>query len=205
MNNLEKFSINPTNEFHILRHFEFVKDNYKKSLINKPYYYWNYSQEKYTTSYISENDIEYALETIGTKFHKNITNIENPKKLLELIRKRFIELNTKKEIKWTIERERGIFAFSFEYSFSVGAMNCLSLGNLSKRERKNIKSVFRSKCAGEDSIMVDIISGIKLQSTKMIYVEIVETNQLPFFAITAFPDCSANNLLDDNNLVFALA
>ncbi|EKE11587.1 MAG: hypothetical protein ACD_15C00059G0025 [uncultured bacterium] len=33
MKNLKKFSINPTNEFHILRHFEFVKDDSKNHLL----------------------------------------------------------------------------------------------------------------------------------------------------------------------------
>ncbi|MBT89581.1 MAG: hypothetical protein CMN79_03715 [Spirochaetales bacterium] len=32
MNNLKKFIINPTNEFHILRHFQYVDDSYKKLL-----------------------------------------------------------------------------------------------------------------------------------------------------------------------------
>lgn len=204
MNNLNKFTINPTNEFHTLRHFEFVDNDYKKGLINKPYWYWDYSQERYINSHISKDDTECALKTIGTKFYKNIANIENPKKLLKLIKEKFVELDAKNEIRWTIEGERKIFSFSFEYIHPIGIMNCLSLDKLSKKERINIKSVFRSKCVGEDNIMVDIVSGIKLQSTKMIYVEIIETDQLPFFAITAFPDCSANNLSTDDNLVFVL-
>ncbi|HCU01478.1 TPA: hypothetical protein DIC62_01605 [Candidatus Nomurabacteria bacterium] len=200
---MDKFAINPTNEFHILRHFEFVEDEYKKSLTGKLCRYWDYSQEKYIDSYISQDDIECALETIGTKFFKNIEGIENPKKLLELIKEKFTGLNVKNELRWIADKERRLTNFSFEYDCPVGDMNCLSIDKLSDEEQKNIKSVLRSKCVGENNIVVNITSGIELQSTMTIYVEIVETKQLPFFAITAFPDCSANNNSDDD-IVFII-
>lgn len=205
MNNLNKFTINPTNEFHILRHFEFVEDEYKKSLMGKPYLYWDYSQEKYIDSDISHDDIEYALETIGTKFFKNISGLENPRKLLELIEEKFTELDSKNEIHWIDENKRKIASFSFGYNCSVGAMNCISAEKLDEECKKKIKSVPRSKCAGENNIAVNVVSGIELQPTIRIYVEIVKTEQLPFFAVTAFSDCSANNnLAGDDNVVFAV-
>lgn len=97
MQNSKKFEINPTNKFHILRHFEFVEEDYKKTLINELYWYYDYSQEKFVASYISKDDIRHALETIGTKFYKNIPGIENPKKLLELIKEKFTALNLNNE------------------------------------------------------------------------------------------------------------
>ncbi|MCK5084352.1 MAG: hypothetical protein KAQ64_01745 [Candidatus Pacebacteria bacterium] len=204
MESLDKFAINPTNEFHILRHFEFVDDSYKATLLNKPYWYYDYSQKKYISSYISQDDIEYALETIGTKFDKNITGIENPKKLLELIKEKFTQLILSNKVDWIPENEKGLFAFTFEFDFSVGKMNCLSVGNLSAGDKKNIKPTHRSRCIGESDVVVNTITGIKLQATKMIYVELVETGQLPFFAITSFPDCSANSIPPNDDIVFAL-
>lgn len=67
MNDLEKYIINPTNEFHVLRHFKYVDDSYKETLIEQPYWCYEYSQKKFVFSKISEFDIENALKTIGTK------------------------------------------------------------------------------------------------------------------------------------------
>ncbi len=204
MSKLEKFAINPTNEFHVLRHFEFVDEAYTKTLINKPYWYYDYAQKKYLAAHISQKDIDYALETIGTKFYRNIEGIENPRKLLKLIQKKFVALSLKNEIKWINEGERNIFAFTFAYAMDVGDMNCLTINKLTDSDKKNIQAISRSECVGEEGVVVDTISGIELLATNRIYVEIVETKQLPFFAITAFPDCSANNNLSDDELVFVV-
>lgn len=206
MSNLEKFAINPTNEFHVLRHFEGVDEIYKKTLIGEDYWYYDYSQKKYLPSIISESDIECALKTTGTKFYKNIPGIENPKKLPELIKEKFAELDSKDEIHWTSENENRRTAFGFQYNAVVGEMNCLLIDNLTEKDRKNIKYVLRSNCIGEDNIMVQTVSGVELLSTNKIYVDIFETSQLPFYAITSFPDCSEtiNLFTDDDNLVFVV-
>lgn len=206
MENLEKFVINSTNEFHILRHYEFVDDSYKETLINKPYWYYDYSQKKYISSRISQNDVEYALETIGTKFYKNIKGIENPKKLLELIKKEFIKLISKDKIHWIFNGENKVAKFSINFDSAVGMINVLSINSLSNNNKKNVKSISRSKCTGENNVVVNTISGIELGSTNMIYIEIVETAHLPFYVMTAFSDCSSSdnsiNDISDDELVF---
>lgn len=121
-----------------------------------------------------------------------------------MIKKKYIELNSKKEIRWKVENERIITDFSINYKKPVGEMNCLSINKINDKDKVNIKSVFRSKCAGENNVNVNTISGIKLSTTNVIYVEIVEVKQLPFFVITAFPDCSANNNLPDDDIVFVV-
>lgn len=209
MDKLEKFIINSTNEFHILRHYEFVDNLYKETLINKPYWYYDYSQKKYILSHISQNDVKCALETIGTKFYKNIKGIENPKKLLELIKKEFVKLISKNKINWTLNGENRVAKFSINFDSAVGKINVLSINSLNNNDKKNIKSISRSKCMGENDVIVNTISGIELGSTNMIYVEIVETTQLPFYIMTAFPDCSSldNSINDisDDELVFITA
>ncbi len=204
MNNLEKFIINPTNEFHVLRHFRYVDDSYKKTLIGQPYWYYDYSLKKFVSSKISQVDIENALKTIGTKFEKNIIGIESPKKLLEIIKNRFQELLSGNKICWIDNIEYKTAIFTFDYQFSVGQMNCLNRDSILERDKDRIKSVLRSKCAGENAVIVNTISGIELSSTKSIHVEIVETKQLPFYTITAFPDCSLSGDILDENLVFVV-
>jgi len=204
----EKFLINPTNEFHVLRHFEFVDDLYKESLINKPYWYYDYSQKKYILTHISKNDIEYALETIGTKFYKNIEGIENPKKLLELIREKFVELISESKIRWTLDGENRVAKFTINHNYAVGMTNVLSINNLTKSDKDKIKSVARSRCLGENKVTVNTISGIELPFTSTIYVEIIETTQIPFYVMTAFPDCSvlddSSDNISDDDLVFVV-
>jgi hypothetical protein len=39
--------VNPTNEFHILRHFKSVNNKYKKSLIWKDYFYYDYDKSRF--------------------------------------------------------------------------------------------------------------------------------------------------------------
>lgn len=201
---MKKYSINPTNEFHVLRHFEYVDDSYKETLIGQPYWYYDYNQKKFVFSNISEIDIENALKTIGTKFEKNISGIESPKKLLETIKNRFQELLSDNRICWIDTIEHKTATFTFDYQFSVGKMNCLDRDTISEKDKDRIKSVLRSKCAGENAVIVNTISSIEVPSTKSIYVEIIETKQLPFFAITAFPDCSLPGDIPDGNIIFVI-
>ena len=204
MNNSKKYIINPTNEFHILRHFKFVDDLYKETLIDHPYWYYDYSQKKFVSSKISQIDIESALTTIGTKFEKNITGIENPKKLLEIIKRKFQELLLANKIRWIDNLENRVATFTFDYIFHVGQMNCLPINNIREKDRERIKRISRSNCIGEKSIVVNTISEIELSSTKTIRVEIVDTKQLQFYTITAFPNCLISDNLSDDELVFVV-
>lgn len=204
MNNPEKSIVNPTNEFHILRHFKFVDDSYKETLVGQPYWYYDYAKKKFVYSKISKVDIENALKAIGTKFEKNIAGIENPKKLLKIIEKRFQELLLADKISWIEYLGYEAATYTFNYQFFVGQMNCLNIDNISEKDKARIKRVSRSKCVGEKECIINTISGIKLSSTKIIYVEIVKTKELPFYTITTFPDCpSADNIADDKR-VFAI-
>ncbi len=204
MNKLKKYEINPTNEFHILRHFKFVENQYKETLINQPYWYYDFTQKRFFYSKISKVDIENALKTISTKFEKNIAGIENPKKLLEIIKSKFQELILDNKIHWVDNTGYKTTTFTFEYVFSVGQMNCLLIDNISEKDKARIKRVFRSKCVGENDVVVNTISGIETSFTKTISVQIVETKQLPFYTITAFPDCHISDDISDDKLVFVV-
>lgn len=200
---MKKYEINPTNEFHILRHFKFVKNQYKETLINQPYWYYDNTQKKFLYSRISKIDIENALKTISTKFEKNIAGIENPKKILEIIKSKFKELKLANKIRWIDNGENKTTIFSFDYILPVGQMSCLSIDNISKKDKLQIKRVFRSKCAGENKVIVNTISKMELSFTKTISVEMVKTRQLPFYVITAYPDCQIDDISDEK-LVFVV-
>ncbi len=198
--------INSTNEFHLLRHFKFVDDSYKETLTGQLYWYYDYNQKKFVPSKISQIDIENAIKTISSKFDKNITDIETPRKLLEIIQQKFQELLLNNKIYWIDNLENKVATFIFDYKFPVGRINCLPIKNMPEKDKKRIERVSRSNCIGENMIIVNTISGseIKLFSTKTISVEVVETKQLPFYTITAFPDCSIPDNLSEDKLVFVV-
>jgi len=83
-------------------------------------------------------------------------------------------------------------------------MNYLSIDNIPEKDRKRIKRTSRSTCIGENMVIVNTISGIELFSTKTIHIEIIETKQLPFYVITAFPNCPTLNDLSDDKLIFVI-
>lgn len=195
---MNKIEINPTNEFHILRHFSDVSFDYRTAVIGKPYWYYDYAQKKYCESVVTEDDIENALNAVGTKFLESVSGIENPKKLLELINEKFLVLYGEDSIKWMTDDDTEVASFSFEYGASVGLINVLPKKSFGLDEIKKVK---RSKCLGEDGVLVEIVSGVDLRPTNIIYAEMVKTPLLPFYAITAFPDCLVNDLGDDE-LVF---
>lgn len=204
MDYLEKFAINPTNEFHVLRHFKYVNDLYKKTLVNQEYWYYDFKQKKFISSKISQADIENALNTIASKFDKNIVGLENPKRLLKLIKNKFHELLLINKISWIDNSENKVAKFVFDYKYNVGQMSCLSIYNISEKDKERIKTIPRSNCIGENETIVNTISDVKLLPTKTINVEIVETKQLPFYTITAFPNCPDSKDLEIDELLFAV-
>ncbi|MFZ5391587.1 MAG: hypothetical protein ACOZAR_00120 [Patescibacteria group bacterium] len=204
MKTANKFAINPTNEFHILRHYKYVDELYKKTLIGQPYWYYDHSQKKFLHSKISQTDIENALQTIGTKFSESVIGIENPRNLLKIIKSSFQKLLSSNKIDWTDNIEHKSTAFAIDFQFHVGQMNCLNFDDISQKNKARIRRVPRSKCVGENKIFISTISDIKLSSTKTIHVEIVETKQLPFFVITAFPNCPLTNDMPEEKLVFVV-
>ncbi len=204
MNILKSSIINPTNEFHVLRHFKFVSNSYKKTLTHQSYWYYDYAQKKFISSKISQNDVENALKTVGTKFEKNIFGIENPHKLLTVIEQKFQELLAINKIHWIDNSENKMAEFRFDYKINIGKINCLPIEQIPKATRQTIKCIPRSDCIGENNITVNTISGIELSYTKTVFVEVKKIKQLSFYLITTFPDCSVpENILDDK-LVFVV-
>lgn len=187
--------INPSNEFHILRHFKYVSDEYKNSLIWKKYYYFDYEKEDFIIWIISEKNIENALNTIWTKFDKNILWLENPKKVLEFIYKNFSE----KKLNFL---EKNNLSFQIKYNKSVWKINCLLKNQIG--DNSIIKKEFRSKCNWENNIIVNTVSGIKLYSTNSIDIFIQHLEKLDLFFTTAFPYCQIPDNVNFENIVFAI-
>jgi len=179
MNNVE---INPTNEFHLLRHFIDVSSEYRNSLIGKEYYRFNFKTQKFEKSFITPIDIDNALKTTGSKFYKNVKGIEDPQKLLKLIVSEFYKLN---ERIWTDCENGKNLGFLFKYSQYVGERNLIHIKELTNEERKRVKKVPRGE--SESEIMINVVSNVKVRRLDTIEVSLLDSPKLPSLFVTAYP------------------
>ena len=193
-----------TNQYHLLRHYNDVSPKYANSLLGNLFSYYDYKDDDFKDSMISKEDIVNARNTIGTKFLPNIQNLETPKQLLEIIELQF-ELHQKSNnLKWKLENDCKSTSFIIDYQYPVGQKNCLPLYSLTQAQKQLVKQVIRSKCKGESNIMINTISGLPLNTTNQIYVEITSTPKLPFLFVSAYPFCNLSGNLSLSELVFVI-
>ena len=60
---IQSIEANPSNEYHILRHFSDIDSQYIDTLLGKDYRFFDYGIKRFTTGIISQYDIDMALET----------------------------------------------------------------------------------------------------------------------------------------------
>lgn len=183
---LLKFTINPSFEMHILRHYASVSDDYKKELLGKEYFYFDYKSKTFKKSKITFDKIEIALSTKGTKFESNIEGIETPKKLLNWARAEIFNLVGKDEL-YLIEKGNELkIMIELTYPKYVGEINVLKLKDLSSGQKLSVKRVNRSE--GVDSaLLINTISDLPTIKTKSIAFLLHGVPELEFYFGTAYP------------------
>lgn len=179
---MKSIEINPTNELHLLRHFSGVAKEYSDQLVGQEYYHYDYKLGKFKKGHISPNVIQAALETTGSKFYKDITGIENPKKLLQLIKVKF---EAQKNIHWSPTANGINYAFLINHDSDVGNKNLIKVSELSDPDKKRVHKVSRGE--GESSVMVNIVNGIGVRKLKTIEVGVLDSPELDFLFVTAYP------------------
>ena len=181
---MKNIEINPTTEFHILRHFLKVSQEYKDSLIGKDHFYFDYSANTFKSSTISEEDVNSALVSFGGKFLEDLTGISSPTDILQLCK---VEFNLRYPDRIS-SSETKHYNFEVTYSDNLGLQNFLEISKLTLEEKSKIQKIPRSKLVGEGSIIVNVLDSDRLlNSTKIIAVEVVDTPELPFLWVTAHP------------------
>jgi hypothetical protein len=150
-------------------------------LVGKEYYYHNNETNRFETGIISLTDIKDALQTKGSKFFDNILGIEDPKKLLLIINKEFKSKNKK----WKTCSNGKYMGFLIEYFEPVGYKNLVSVNSLTSEEKKKIKKVARGQ--KEASIIIYEVSNIEMKKLNTIEVGVLDTEELPFLLVTAYP------------------
>ncbi len=178
---------NPSNEYHILRHYPRLPKEYSDTLVGKSYEYFDYAKKAYLASIVSEEDITTAYQTKGSKFFVNVPGIENPKKLIELIREEFRKRIANGNVFWIQKEMFQLVVFTIDYHHDVGNRDLIPIDSLSSEEQVRVMTVPRGSHSGEKSIMIKTIANIAKRPTKRISVEInVLPNKLHAY-LTAYP------------------
>lgn len=199
---IERFEINISNEYHILRHFSHVESNYTESIIGKQYKYYHYWKNHFKSSKIELTDIHLAYNTIGSKFFTNVPWLENPKKVLKLVKSKFLELIKKNVLYWQESGLDQIVSFSFDYWIYVGEKDVILMKELKDTDRKKVIKVQRSNHPGEEDLEVNTLKGFKKNKTSYINVEITKTKYLPFLFVSAYPRWTSLNISESDEIVF---
>jgi hypothetical protein len=187
----KKLEINPTTEFHVLRHFQDVSAEYKHSLIAKSYHFFNHTFGKFESSVINELLIEHALQTIGGKFNLSTSKYTNPIDILELCQVQMAKLGTLEWIENGANKEAN---FQVECDDFIGTENIILEKELPFKECQKVEVKYRSLLPGEDKIFVKTLSGYQTKLTNKIDFHLVDTPLLPFLWVSAFP---VNNIKID--------
>lgn len=183
---LALFEVNSSIEMHILRHFKKVSDEYKRSLLNKEYHYFDHQEKKFKQGVIKQVDIDNALNTKGTKFAEFVSGIENPKKLLKWLRGQTVKQFNEENL-YTVEKglESKIY-MQFEYPGIVGEIDVINYDELTEDEKARVKKVKRSE-GHDEATEINIIEGKEKIPTKEIAFLLHKVPELDFYFGSAFP------------------
>lgn len=184
---LKKFAVNPTCEFHVLRHFSAINSTYVNTLVGQEYYYFDYGKNAFVQSVITPKDIQTACKTKGSKFSSNILGLATPREVLTRVQSELEKRIRSQSIGWL---EKGNYAsakFCFPYDRVVGDKDVVATSDLSQVERARIQQTPRSDLGSEKSVIINTVTGVRKSKTNTISVEIVKTDALPFYFVTAYP------------------
>jgi len=202
LSELQHFCTNPSNEYHIVRHYTKVDTSYKTMLADNDYWYYHHGQQIFLEWKITYEDIELALQTRGWSFYPNVAWIETPKKLINLakykLEERIRNWSLYRELR---EKDRMVF-FDFDYWSIVWEENVCLYNNLTEIEKSELKVVSRSSHVSEkDSYIKVTHRGNKVQTT-YITVQIHDTWVLPFYFLTAYPRGLRKPIKEGEAIVF---
>ncbi|MDP2631026.1 MAG: hypothetical protein Q8P56_06515 [Candidatus Uhrbacteria bacterium] len=175
---------NPTNEYHILRHYSDMPKAYTDSLVGKEYEYYNYETRGFTSSIISQDDIQTAFQTKGSKFYNDVSGLENPHKIIEYIKEELRARIGQGNMFWICKPTFDFLIFSITYSENVGDKDFVTVDSLSHEQQARIKMVPRST---REEVMFRTVSGVAKMSTNRFVVEIHHFPGKQFAYMTAYP------------------
>lgn len=188
---ITRISATPTTEFHILRHFSSVPDDYIQKLVGQKYDYYDHDKMAFAKSILTKEDIKSAFETKGSKFFSGIPGIETPEKLIELIKDKLKTMVKGGEMLWINHGEVRSACFTFFHESEVGYADLIDINTLNESERARIVRVSRGNTSGESGVIVNTVTGVSRVPINKIAVEIIDISDRNDFSITAYPGDSS--------------
>ena len=91
------------------------------------------------------------------------------------------------EIIWEIINNKKFFTFIIQFNQPVGFKNLIPIESLTEEQKSTIKIEPRSNKIGEKEIMIKTITGIKAKPISTIEVGLLDTEELPFYFVNAYP------------------
>jgi hypothetical protein len=182
---MKEFKINPTTIFHVLRHFKAVSLEYRRDLIGKEYYYFDFSTNSFVKSIIDLESITQGLSTIGSKFNDYFSS---PDEVLRFAKQKFEEMSFENKIKWQQGDSNKSRATTLVIpTKTIGVRNLYPLNQF---RDAHIKQVPRSLNPSDKQNLVNIVvlETIKLMKAQELIVEITETSDLEFLWVSCYPN-----------------
>ncbi len=188
---LDLIVANPTNEYHVLRHYPRLPESYSNMLVGEKYEYFDYRQRKFLSSIISRKDIEIAYQTKGTKFYPRVSGIENPRALIGFIKAGLQKLISAKSMTWIQKPQYDTLMLTMMYHEFVGNQDLVPIHTLPRKLRSKVQTISRGNHEGERSIMIKTITDVPKIPTRCISVEINLMPRQPRAFLTAYPGALA--------------
>ncbi|MBI4599960.1 hypothetical protein HY732_03485 [Candidatus Uhrbacteria bacterium] len=177
-------AVNATNEYHILRHYSDMAEEYTNSLIGREYEYYDHATRTLVSSIISMDDIPLAFQTKGSKFYGGIKGLENPREIITYVKNELRDRIVRDGLFWICKPTHDFLIFSITHSEHVGGKDFVTVASLTQDQKRNIKTVPRSV---REEIMFRTVSGVPKMPTNRFVVEINYFPGKEFAYMTAYP------------------
>jgi hypothetical protein len=173
----------PAIELHLLRHFSTVSEEYINRLLNKS---------------ITHQHITDALSTGGSKFFQDISGIQDPAELFDLIKTHLITTAEKSTLSLFDYGDTLRAFFSIQYHVPVGLDTLIPMDRLSAEQQQTIITKQRGDLAGDNATMIKIIHGITPEPTNTISIQLgLPMNPVQELFLTAYPGIQAPDFPND--------
>lgn len=179
----------PEAEQHLARHFTALPGEYRASLVGAQYETKDFATNQMVTREITDETLDRALATKGSKFFERIPNLEHPRALLELVKAEAIQRSQAGELQWLDGGFCKKTFFTIEMPSEVGTDGVVRMDQLTPEQqqaaRENAQA--RGKLAG-DEFKVSMAKGVTGPTSRKISVVLGWINGTPSPVVfTAYP------------------
>ena len=146
--------IDYTAEFHLLRHFSKLPDDYRAELTQQSYQSTLRRGQKRISHPITQEKIDSAMETIASKFNQEIPDFATPRTLTQSMLSRAEEAASYGQMVWLQRKDGKRIYLTIELPYNTGTGGIISVNSLSKEQLLKINLQQRSNLRNNQFIYV---------------------------------------------------